>query len=481
MNDNQPPTTPGTVPITPVAPQVAPASQPQPPVAPPQVPESPKKAKFDIKKVLIIVGAILVVIVLGFAIYKFVIPRLGGKNKEVTLTWWGLWEDEAIVAPIIAEYEASNPGVKITYTKESKQQYRERLTSALARGEGPDIFEFHNSWVPMFRKNLAPLPDSVMSVADYASAFYPVVLSDLSTSAGIVGVPMGVDTLNLFINDSLFREFGLSAPKTWDEFRDSAKRLTIINDKGVITQSGVALGRVENVDHWPEILALMMLQSGVDLKNPVGELAEKSLVYFTLFSKSDGVWDETLPESTTAFANGKLAMYFGPSWRALDITAANPALEYSVVPVPQLPKGEGETFPDVTYATYWVEGVNPQGISTLEAWKFLAFLTQKDTLQKLYQNEAKQRGFGEAYPRVDMKTLLADAPINSAVVSQIENAKSWYLYSRTFDGPTGLNSQLASYFEDAINTVLNGSAATKALETAAQGVSQVLTNYAITK
>ena len=113
--------------------------------------------------------------------------------------------------------------------------------------------------------------------------------------------------------------------------------LTIKDDQGVVTQSGVALGRTENVDHWPEILALMMLQNGVDLSSPIGKPAEDAL-FFTVFSTVDGVWDATLPPSTQAFAAGKLAMYIAPSWCAFEIQLQNPNLKFKTVPLPQLPK-----------------------------------------------------------------------------------------------------------------------------------------------
>jgi len=64
-----------------------------------------------------------------------------------------------------------------------------------------------------------------------------------------------------------------------------------------------------------------------------------------------------------------------------------------------------------------------------------------------------------------------------STISQAQGATSWYLDSRTFDGPTGINSQMINYFGDAVNAVANGtSAPDKALAAAAQGVAQVLAN-----
>ncbi len=465
-------------------PSPSPTTPPPPGGTPPTGPQgsqpagaSPPPVKKGLPKIVFIIIGFLVLAGIGFAVWKFVLskPR---EPEEVTLTWWGLWEDGSLVEPLISEYQAANPKVKINYVNQSKQDYRERLTNALAKGQGPDIFRLHNTWVPMFTAELSPLPAEVMTPTEFSQTFYPVAVSDLTTSEGVVGMPLMYDGLALFINQEIFDAAGKTAPQTWNDLRQTAIELTIKDEQGVIQQAGAALGRTENVDHWPEILALMMVQNGVDLANPTGVLAEDALTYYTVFSLVDGVWDETLPPSTAAFAGGKLAMYFGPSWRIFEIKAQNPNLEFEVMPVPQLPKNTPDEA-DIAYASYWVEGVWKRSESATEAWKFLKFLAQKDSLQKLYTNAAQTRLFGEPYPRVDMADLVTADPFVSAFVSQAGNATSWYLASRTFDGPTGINSQIGAYFEDAVNAVNQGTRADKALETAAAGVTQVLSQYGL--
>ncbi len=436
---------------------------------------SPPFPKKQTSKIFIWIGVgILILALLIFAALKI----FGSKGKVLgEITWWGLWEDASVVQPLITSFEDSHPGVKINYVKQSPQDYRERLTSSLAKGSGPDIFAFHNTWVPMFRNDLDTLPANVMNPADFAKTFYPIASSDLTSGTGIVGIPLMYDGLTLFINEDIFNKAGKTPPTTWDDLRSLARELTVKDDQGVITQSGVALGRTENVDHWPEILALMMLQNGVDLGNPVGTPAEDALTFFTIFSAVDGVWDATLPSSTQAFAAGKLAMFIGPSWRAFEIMQQNPKLKFKTVPIPQLPKDNPKQA-DITYATYWVQGVWIRSTKKTSAWELLKFLSTQDSLQKLYQNESQIRNFGEPYPRIDMANLLKDHPIAGSIINQAPGAQSWFLSSRTFDGPTGINSQLANYFGDAVNSVAEGKiTADKALETVAQGVQQILSQY----
>ncbi len=435
----------------------------------------PKK-KFS-KVYLLVLGIMLLLGALGFLAWKFMPTGfLGGKQGEIT--WWGLWEDESIINPIIEEYQQANPDIKITYVKQSAQDYRDRLTSSLARGEGPDIFRFHNTWVPMFKNELDVVPPSVISSEEFAKVYYPIILSDLTSGSGLVGIPLGYDALTLYINEDIFASAAKVPPKTWDDFRQLAIELTTKDEKGVIIQSGAALGRTENVDHWPEILAMMMLQNGVDLSRPSGQLAEDALGFYSVFSSVDKIWNETLPPSTIAFANGKTAMYFGPSWSAFEIKQLNKDLHFRTVPLPQLPKDNpGE--PNISYATYWVEGVWARSTNKEAAWEFLKFLSSKETLEKLYNNASNTRLFGEPYPRTDMAGLLVDHPIVGSIINLAPEAKSWYLGSRTHDGPTGINSQITKYYEDAVNSMGKGRVSGGAMKTLESGVAQILSQYSL--
>lgn len=451
-------------------------------VQPAQMPEpvQPAEAKKDFPLLPVLAIGVLILAAIVFVVVKLILPNLGGGGSlsSGSITWWDLWEDASVVQPLIDEYEGSHPGVKINLVAQAKEDYRERLTNALAKGTGPDIFSFHNSWVPMFKTNLDPLPAGVLSAADFSKAFYPVAVADLGSGTSILGIPLMYDGLVLYVNQDIFETQGKSVPTTWDELRETAMALTIKDENGSIKQAGVALGRTENVDHWQEILALMLLQNRASLANPTGPLAEAALTYYTLFSSQDGVWDATLPNSTQAFAAGRLAMYFGPSWESFQIQALNPNLKFKMVPVPQLPK-DSPNEPNVAYATYWAEGVNSKSAIKTAAWDFLKFLATPESLQKMYQNASRIRAFGQPYPRTDMASLVSGDQNVMAVVSQAPYAQSWYLASRTYDGPTGINSQIGKYFEDAVNAVNNGTSAKDALTTVAAGVNQVLSQYGV--
>src|SRR5258708_2687479 len=212
-----------------------------------------------------------------------------------------------------------------------------------------------------------------------------------------------------------------------------------------------------------------MLQNGGDLAKRADLSGQSTLSFFNNFYKVDGVWNETLPTSTVFFANGRLAMYFGTYKEVFNIKKQNPGLHFGVVPLPQLPKNN-QSIPSISYASYWVNGVSNKSGNVTAAWDFLKFMSSVNSLQELYKNEIKTRGYGNLYPRVDMQSQLLSDPIAGAFIFQGSFARSWYLHANTNDGVTGINAQIAKPYSDAIGLVNLNSTSDKALQDAQNSV-----------
>ncbi len=427
---------------------------------------------FSGNRKIILIGAVVAVVIIGLLWLALSVFR---KAAPVTLNFWGQWEDAGVYQEVIADYQKTHPSVTIKYTKQSPINYRDRVTAAITGESGPDIFLIHNTWLPMFKANLSPMPTDVYSPAAYKSVFYPVVGRDFISAGNAYAIPLEIDDLALYVNSDILTAAGVAAPTTWDgadSFVSVAQKMTVRDTNGRIKTAGAAMGTASNVDHWQDIVALMMLQAGVDLNtDPGSQKAQDAMAFYTSFATTQKVWDETLDSSTLAFSQGKVAMYFGPSWRFFDFKAMNPNLNFKVVPVPQLTGAEA-----INYATYWAAAVSKKSKNTKVAWDFLKFISGKDELTKIYSAEAKTRAFGEPYSRTDLaNSLLTDA--NAGVfVNAAPKAQSWYLASFTNDGDTGINSQIGGYYKKAIDSMLRGTDAKSAMETVAKGVAQVLSH-----
>lgn len=451
--------------INPFVPQgVTPAGAPPPPV--------PHNASPWGRWLLMII--VFVLLLIGAVVGAKVILDLVTGSKEITLEYWGLWENDATLKSIFTEYHAKNSKITIRYTQQSPKQYRERVQAAIARGNGPDIYRFHNTWIPMLKKDLATAPAAIMTVAEFTSTFYPIAKSDLVGGSSIFGIPLMIDGLGLYYNEDLFAAAGVIPPTTWEEVLSIVPKLTVKNGDTIST-SAIALGTTGNIENFSDILATMMLQNGAKLANPTGKEAEEALIFYRKFSTpSDPVytWNESLDNSIFAFASGRVAMIIAPSWRAFDIRSISPTLRFKIVPIPQL---SGNT---ITWASYWVEGVSSKSKNIQEAWKFLKYLSSRETMIKMYTAQSNVRLFGEAYSRVDLAGSLSSDPYVGAYITQAPNATSFPLASRTFDN--GLNDKLIKYIEDAVNGLGLGGAPVDVLQTAANGFRQVLSTYGLT-
>jgi len=445
--------------------EVAPAEQSEG-----QTPPAPGPSLF--KRIIMILFFLLLLFGVGMGI-KYILGMTGG-SKEVTITYWGLWEDSSVIQTAIVDFQTANPKIKVQYIKQSPRQYRERLQAAITRGDGPDVFQFHNTWVPMFKNELSPAPATFMTAAEFGTTFYPVASLDLIGGQAIYGAPLMFDGLGLYYNEDLFTSAGVTPPTTWPELLDIVPKLTVKTDTQ-IQQSAIALGTTGNIENFSDIVGLMMMQNGARLVSPTGKEAEDTLTFYRKFANpADPVytWNETMDNSIYAFAIAKVAMILAPSWRAFDVKQINANLNFKIAPVPQLP---GNT---VNWASYWAGGVSAKSKYQPQAWVFLKYLTSRDTMTKLYGEEAKTRLFGAPYARVDLGSTITSDPYVGSYIQGAPTAKSFPLASRTFDN--GINDKLIQYMTDAVNAVGQGTAPSAALQTAAAGFSQVLTSYGLT-
>lgn len=441
----------------------------------PPPPPTPVEHIFGLLKRFMI-PLVLVVVALGIItlIIRIVFSGNGASNKPVTLTYWVLWESEETYAPIIESFKKEHPNITINIVKQTGKEYRERLENAITKGQGPDIFRYHNTWLPMLvqKQIIAPVPEKIMSPKEFESTFYPIVKKDLSVNDVYYGIPLTFDSLALFYNTSMLSSIGANPPTTWRELDALARQLTIPNPSGGIRTAGIALGTTNNIEFWSDIVGMMLLLNGSSITNPQGQNAEEALVYYSLFAQApNNTWDQSFDNAVVAFAGERLAMMFAPSWIAHEVKALNPNLDFALAKTPEI---DGV---NVAWATYWVEGVSSQSPNQEAAFTFLKYLSEKENVTKLYAEQAKIRSFGEPYARVDLAQTVSSDPYVSAVLSQATYAQSGYLSSRTYDN--GLNDRIIKYYEDAVNAIGQGNSSRSALATVQQGVTQVLTDFGL--
>jgi len=437
---------------------------------PSELPSEPPPLSF-LKFFKIALGAIVVlgIIIAVYYLVSSVFPW--GKIGKTKLTYWGLFEDTSVMKSIITNFEKIHPEIEIDYSIQDEDQYREKLVVRSENGNGPDIFRFRNTWTPELRSLLLPIPDSVVSKDDFSKVYYPVIQSDLIKNGNIYGIPLGIDTLNLFINKDIFQTANLAAPATWVDFVSDAKQLTVRDENNNITTSGAAMGTYDNIANAPDIISMLFAQNGVDINDMSSNLSAvaDALSFYASFVLSPGnSWDSDKNQSVKAFASGSVAMFFGYSRDFLTIKSLNPNLAFDVHPVPALP---GK---NTTIANYWVEGISAKTQHRKEAILFMQYLSQKDTVKKLFTEESKKKIFGEPYARMDLAENLRDSVIYPFVVAAPSAVSSPFT-----DGiPAGeIGSQLDNSLRTTINSILEGIHPQEAAESLSEEASPLLRQY----
>ena len=452
-----------------------PGYRPPASVTPPVISASPLK---------LIVPIVIGLVVIGLV--AFLLFRIFGKSAEsktqsvsptktVTLTYFGLWEPSSVMKPVIDAFEAQNPNIKVDYQLQSPQDYQDRVKTALAAQAPPDIVRLHTTWLPLFAADLLPAPPNTLSATELSTNFYPLVSKLLVSGNQVYGAPMTAESLGLFVNTAILQQKQLQPPKSWEDLLTTAKAVREVEPiTGKIRRAGVALGNTTNVEFWPDIVSMMLLQAGVSLTDIKGPEVGITLKYYTDFVIKHQVWDDTLPPSTVAFANEKVAMIIAPSWVARDIKTINPALSWQVVPVPQLPDID-----PINWASIWFEGVAKNSLHPQEAWKFVSFLASANAQQILFDSATQDRGFPQPPANKAVAEIASKNPVIAPFISSLNSARTFYTASMTQDSKTALNSRLIKYLEDAINSTATNQEDTKTVTTLNSGFTQVLSQYGL--
>ena len=419
------------------------------------------------------VASLLLLTVVGAGCTKGPDQATADASKKVDLTIWSAIDDQDVYDSIITDYHRAHPFVTINYRRFRLEEYEDQLLNALAEDRGPDVYLIHNTWVGKYMPKIAPMPlttkvaEQVMigtvnpqpgyqvvaaptvTVRKYKADYPDVVAKDFIRSVNvstiadktdlqdrIVGMPLSVDTLGMYVNKDLLNAGGISTiPETWEDFQAAVKKLVKTDAQGDIIQSGAALGTGYNVVRAPDILSVLMMQNGAEMTNESGDptftqtpraLSEvrdtppayQAISFYTDFAnpgKEVYSWNSKQPNSLDAFVQGKVAFYFGYSYDLPTIKARAPKLNLTIAQLPQITGN-----PVVNFANYWSWTVSKKSKIPDVAWNFLNFMRTPDESQK-FIDLAKR----PAALRSQLGAQLESEDVG-IFASQVLTAQSWY-------------------------------------------------------
>jgi multiple sugar transport system substrate-binding protein len=357
-------------------------------------------------QIIIIFGVALLVIIVVL-IFIGVLPgrkqggsaNLGaiGNEKQTEIVFWGV-ENEQAIRPIIDFYSQANKTARITYTQFSRNDFEKKLVDAMAGGRAPDIFMFHNTWLPKHFGKLLPLPAaSGFSITQLRQLFPQVVEADFFNNGQIYALPIYIDTMAFLYNKDIFDAKGVAIiPKNWNEFQYIVPRLRELDFSNKISKAAAAIGGSEkSIDKATDLLSLLMLQSGIQMFNQSGEASfsqsggSDALNFYLKFSTPNSsvyTWNDNLRNSLDSFSQGETAAIFNYQSAIPIIKAKNPFLNLAVVPMLQI---SGAKQP-INYANYWGLTVSNQSRNPEIAWNFIMYSSIDPAVAEKYLQESKR-------------------------------------------------------------------------------------------
>lgn len=135
---------------------------------------------------------------------------------------------------LVAGFEKDNPGTHVEIISLPWSSAFEKLATMVSAGDEPDVVEIPDRWLSMYVKN-AKLENLEPYLAKW-SGTAGLNARTLEMARAVEGtayeLPYGLYVRALLYNKALFKQAGIaSPPKTLDEFRDSAKKISAIPGK----------------------------------------------------------------------------------------------------------------------------------------------------------------------------------------------------------------------------------------------------------
>lgn len=269
-------------------------------------------------------------------------PQGQAAPEEVTLEFWELSVGEELMRSLLDRFERQNPGVRVRFQQLSWDFGLDKIITAIAAGNPPDLLELGTDWVPQFSSS-GVLQDITDEVAPFKDQF---LLWDPVTYKGrVYGIPWLAGTRVLFYNRELFAQAGLNPdrpPATWEELLAAAQAVDALGPG--IYGFGIHVG--EAYAPWQEFLPFAWGNGGEVLDEewtrclldqpPVVE----ALRFYQSLKPHSLV--ERQPQVNQLFAEGRVGVQISGAWNLAVIPRMNPTLNFGVGLVPRPAAGRGK-------------------------------------------------------------------------------------------------------------------------------------------
>jgi len=236
---------------------------------------------------------------------------------------------------IIANFEKSQPRIKVELELVSDEDVYPKLTAAHAAGDPPEIVSNANNYVPaalLERDRLEPLNDVAQAVGDFMPRSLEVY-NEKGMQYALSAAQTVISTM--WLRTDLLAAEGLTAPKHWDEYLAACKKLT----KGGVYGTALPYGKGAFANR---IVDMFLRQCGGDIIAPDGSVVfdNPGTIRALEFLKElrpyapPGANNYSFSETLNAFVSGATAIGFYTGRTLTNIHTQNPKLIDHVAAAP---------------------------------------------------------------------------------------------------------------------------------------------------
>ena len=296
-------------------------------------------------------------IIFGFAILVFsgIINLGSSKNNAAqgTVVIWGTVSSQ-VMNEYVTDFARQDDGFTMTYVQKEKNTIEQEFIEALASGAGPDLLLLESDTYFRQRDKFYTIPYTNYPLRTFQDTYIDGA-SVFVTKDGISGIPAAVDPLVLYYNKDILAKAGLiTPPTTWEDISKLVPLLVKKDRQNALDQTALPLGEAANIEHFKEILSLLILQTGnnivvedpltnsfvstLDFTELENSGASDALQFYISFANPVNElysWNRSLPEALDYFLASKSAFYLGKSSELFTIQERNPNLNFDVTAAPQ--------------------------------------------------------------------------------------------------------------------------------------------------
>lgn len=261
----------------------------------------------------------------------------GSSSGSDKITVWAMGEEGKLLKEMAKEFEKENEGLTVEVQALPWENAHDKLLTAVASGNGPDVLQLGATWIPEFAEAgaLLDLSDYVKDDPEFAKEnYFEGAQSLMEYNDEMVGIPWYVDTRVLYYRTDILAEVGYDeAPKNWEELEDAAQKLA---DRGE-GQWGLDIDQKDQIT--PFIFAW---QNGyqADIENNDLNLDSPEFLgameYYTSFFENGYSQQIEGLDIIQAFGNGSKAMFFSGPWMINQLNDQVPDIkgDWSVATMP---------------------------------------------------------------------------------------------------------------------------------------------------